>query len=65
MRVLWTARIANESILEEINPEHSLKVLILKMKLQCFGHLIQQANSLEKIVILERLKVKGQGGHQE
>ena len=46
--VPWTARRLNQSILKEINPEYSLEGLILKLKLQYFGHLIQRANSLEK-----------------
>ena len=48
MRVLWTARRSNQSILKEINPEYSLEGLMLKLKLQYFGHLMQKANSLEK-----------------
>ena len=49
LRVLWTGRRSNQSILKEINPEYSLEGLILKLKLQYFGHLMQRANSLEKI----------------
>ena len=48
LRVPWTARRLNESILKEINPEYSLEGLVLKLKLQYFGHLMQRANSLEK-----------------
>ena len=48
MRVPWTVRRSNQSILKEINPEYSLEVLMLKLKLQYFGHLTQRANSLEK-----------------
>ena len=48
MRVPWTARRSNQSILKEISPEYSLEVLMLKLKLQYFGHLIQRADSLEK-----------------
>ena len=48
LRVPWTARISNPSILKEINPEHSLEGLMLKLKLQYFGHLMQRADSLEK-----------------
>ena len=48
LRVPWTARRSNQSILKEINPEYSLEGLMLKLKLQYFGHLIQRANSLEK-----------------
>ena len=48
MKVPWTARISNQSILKEISPEYSLEVLMLKLKHQYFGHLMQTANSLEK-----------------
>ena len=48
LRVPWTARISNESILKEINPEYSLEGLMLKLKLQYFGHLMRRADSLEK-----------------
>ena len=56
MRVPWTARRSNQSILEEINPEYSWEGLMLKLKLQYFGHLIQRTDSLEKTLMLERLK---------
>ena len=52
MRVLWTARRSNQSILKEINPEISLKGMMLKLKLQYFGHLMQRIDSLEKTVML-------------
>ena len=52
MRDPWTARRSNQSILKEINPKYSLEVLMLKLKLQYFGHLIQRTNSLEKIPML-------------
>ena len=52
MRVLWTARRSNQSILKKISPKYSLKGLMLKLKLQYFGHLMQRADSLEKILIL-------------
>ena len=52
MRVPWTARRSNQSILKEISPEYSLEGLMLKPKLQYFGHLMQRANSLEKTLIL-------------
>ena len=52
MRVPWTARGSNQSTLKEINPEYSLEALMLKLKLQHFGHLTQRANSLEKILML-------------
>ena len=52
MRVPWKARRSNQSILKEINPEYSLKGLMLKLKLQYFGHLMQRADSLEKTLML-------------
>ena len=52
LRVLWTARRSNRSILKEINPEYSLEELMLKLQLQYFGHLKQRANSLEKPLML-------------
>ena len=52
MRVPWTARISNQSIVKEINPEYSLEGLMLKLKLQYFGQLMQRANSLEKTLML-------------
>ena len=63
MRVPWTARRSNQSILKEINPEYSLEGLMLKLKLQYFGHLMRRADSLEKILILGKIKgrrIKGQ-----
>ena len=54
MRVSWTASRSNLSILKEINPEYSLEGLMLKLKLQYLGHLIRRANSLEKILMLEK-----------
>ena len=53
MRVPWTARRSNQSILKEINPIYSLEGLMLKLKLQNFGHLMQKANSLEKALMLD------------
>ena len=61
MRVPWTARRSNQSILKEINLECSLAGLMLKLKLQYFGHLMHRADSLEKTLILGRLKVGGEG----
>ena len=61
-RVSWTARISNQSILKEINHEYSLEGLMLKLKLQYFGHLMQRANSLEKTLMLGRLRAEGEGG---
>ena len=56
MRVPWTARRPNQSILKEINPEYSLERLILKQKLQYFGHLMQRTDSLEKTLILGKIE---------
>ena len=58
MRVPWTVRRLNESILKEINPEYSLEGLMLKLKLQYFDHLMRRADSLER---WEGLKVEGEG----
>ena len=59
MRVPWTARTSNHSILKEINPECSLEGLMLKLKLQYFGHLIRRADSLEKTSLLGEIEEKG------
>ena len=56
LRVPWTARRSNHSILKEISPEYSLKGLMLKLKLQCFDHLMQRADSLEKTVMLGKIE---------
>ena len=56
MRVPWTARRANQSILKEINPEYSLEGLMLKLMLQYFGHLMRGANSLEKTLMQEKIE---------
>ena len=56
LRVPWTARRSNQSILNEISPGYSLEGPMLKLKLQSFGHLMQRTDSLEKILVLERLK---------
>ena len=58
MRVLWTAWRSNQSVLKEISPEYSLEGLMLKLKLQYFGHLMQRTDSLEKTLMLG----KGEGG---
>ena len=63
MRVPWTARRSNQSILKEISPEYSLKGLMLKLKLQDFGHLMQRTDSLEKILMLG--KIEGRRGRQK
>ena len=60
LRVPWTARRSNQSILKEISPECSLEGLMLKLKLQSIGHLIRRANSLEKTQVLERSKAGGE-----
>ena len=52
LRVPWTARKSNQSILKEISPEYSLEGLMLKLKLQCFDHLVQRTNSFEKTLML-------------
>ena len=56
MRVPWTARKSNQSILKEINPECSLEGLMLKLKLQYFGHLMRRADSFEKTLILGKIE---------
>ena len=56
MRVPWTARRLNQSIIKEINPEYSLEGLMLKLKLQYFGHLTQRANPLEKTLTLGKIE---------
>ena len=58
MRVPWTARRSNQSILKEVNPEYSLEGLMLKLKLQYFGHLIRRANSLEKTLMLGKIEAR-------
>ena len=62
LRVPWTARRASQSILKEINPEHSLEGLKLKLKLQYFGHLMQRADSLEKTVMLGKTEGRRRRG---
>ena len=62
LRALWTAKRPNQSILKEINPEYSLEGLMLKLKLQYFGHLMWRTESLEKTVVLERFKARGEEG---
>ena len=65
MRVPWTARRSNQLLLKEINTEYSLKGLLLELKLQYFGHLVQKADSLEKTLMLGRTEGKGEGGAAE
>ena len=60
LRVPWTARRSNQSILKEISPGCSLEGLMLKLKLQYFGHLMQRADSFEKTLMLERLRAGGE-----
>ena len=64
MRVPWTARRSNQSILKEINPEYSLERLRLKLKLQYFGHLMQRADSLEETLMLGKIQSKRRSGQQ-
>ena len=62
MRVPWTARRPNWSILMEINPEYSLEGLILKLKLQCFDHLMQRTDSMEKTLMLGKIEGRRRRG---
>ena len=64
MRVPWTARRSNQSILKEISPEYSWEGLMLKLKLQYFGHLMQKTDSLEKILMLGKIKGGRRRGQQ-
>ena len=64
MRVSWTARRSNQSILKEISPEYSLEGVMLKLKLQYFGHLMQRANSLEKTLMLGKIEGRRRRGRQ-
>ena len=64
MRVPWTARRSNQSILKEINPEYSLEGLMLKLKLQYFGHLMRRADSLEKTLMLGKIEGRRRRGRQ-
>ena len=64
LRISWTARWSNQSILKEIDPEYSLEGLMLKQKLQCFDHLIWRANSLEKTLMLEKIYGRRRRGWQ-
>ena len=64
MRVLWTARRSNQLILKEISPEYSLEGLMLKLKLQYFGHLMQRADSLEKTLMLGKIEGRRRRGRQ-
>ena len=64
MRVPWTTRISNQSILKEISPEYSLEGLMLKLKLQYFGHLMQRTDSLEKTLMLGKIEGGRRKGQQ-
>ena len=64
MRVPWTARRSNQSILKEISPEYSMEGLMLKLKLQYFGHLMRRANSLEKTLMLGKIEGRRKRGRQ-
>ena len=64
MRVPWTTRRSNQSILKEINPEYSLEGLMLKLRLQPFGHLMQRTDSLEKTLILGKIEGRRRRGRQ-
>ena len=64
MRVPWTARRSNQSILKETSPEYSLEGLMLKLKLQYFGHLMQRTDSFEKTLMLGKIEGRGRRGRQ-
>ena len=61
MRVPWTARRSNQSIIKEISPEYSLEGLMLKQKLQYFGHLMRRTDSFERTLLLEKIEGRGEG----
>ena len=65
LRVPWTARRSNQSILKEISPEYSLEGLMLKLKLQYFGHLMQRIDLLEKILMLGKIEGRRRRGRQK
>ena len=65
LRVPWTARRSNQSVLKEINPEYSLKGLMLKLKLHYFGHLMRRADSLEETLMLEKTEGSRRRGQQK
>ena len=64
MRVLWTSRRSNQSLIKEISPEYSLEGLMLKLKLQYFGHLMGRADSFEKTLMLGKIEGGGRRGRQ-
>ena len=65
MRVPWTARRSNQSIIKDISPEYLVELLMLKLKLQYFGHLMGRADSLEKFLMLGKIEGKGEGGTED
>ena len=65
LRVPWTARKSNQSILKEISPEYSLEGLMLKLKLQYFGHLMQRTDSLKKTLMLGKIEGRRRRGRQD
>ena len=64
MRITWTVKRSNQSVIKEINPEYSLEGLMLKLKLQYFGHLIRKADSLEKTLMLAKIEGRRRKGPQ-
>ena len=64
MRFPWTARRSNQSVLKEINPKYSMEGIMLKLKMQYFGHLIRTANSLEKSLMMEKIEGRRRRGCQ-
>ena len=64
MRVPWTAGRSNQSVLKEISPEYSLEGLLLKLKLQYFGHLMRRADSIEKTLMLGKIEGRRRRGQQ-
>ena len=64
LRIPWTARRSNQFIIKEISPDYSLEGLILKLKLQYFGHLMQRAKSLEKTLVLGKIRTGGERGNK-
>ena len=65
MRVPWTTRRSNQSVLKKISPEYSLEGLTVKLKLQYFGHLMRRADSLEKTLMLGKIEAGGEGDDRE
>ena len=64
LRVCWTARRSSQSILKEMSPEYSLEGLMLRLKLQCFGHLVRRNDSLEKILMIGKIEGRRRRGRQ-